>query len=113
MIKKKILIVAATLLVLVIGVSFSVYATSNTSSGTFQARLPNAPEYVCPAGIPHSTCAQLTITCGNGVIDPGEDCHNCAFDAGCASGLVCGNISGGQEYTCHYPAGLCLAGPAG
>ncbi len=112
MIKKKLLIVAATLTVLIIGVSFSVYATSNTAR-TVAVRLPNAPEYVCAEGMPQSECAQLKLTCGNGVIDPGEDCHNCAFDAGCASGLVCGNISGGQEYTCHYPAGLCLAGPAG
>lgn len=112
MIKKKLLIVAATLTVLIIGVSFSVYATSNTSRGV-SARLPNAPEYVCTEGMPQSECAQLILTCGNGVIDPGEDCNNCAFDAGCASGLVCGNISGGQEFTCHYPAGLCLAGPAG
>lgn len=112
MIKKKLLIVAATLTVLIIGVSFSVYATS-TTSGKAAPLLPNAPEYVCAEGMPQSECAQLVLTCGNGVIDPGEDCNNCAFDAGCASGLVCGNISGGQEFTCHYPAGLCLAGPAG
>jgi hypothetical protein len=105
--------VALTLSVLIIGVSASVYATSNTSGTGVAPHLKNAPKYVCPEGMPQSDCAQLTITCGNGVIDPGEDCHNCAFDAGCASGLVCGNISGGQEYTCHYPAGLCLAGPAG
>ncbi len=113
MIPKKFLIVAATLIVLVIGVSLSVYALNNTGRPTVAARLPNAPEYVCAEGLPQSECAQLKLTCGNGVIDPGEDCNNCAFDAGCASGLVCGNISGGQEFTCHYPAGLCLAGPAG
>lgn len=113
MIKKKLLIVTVTLAVLVIGVSFSVFALTNTGRPQVAARLPNAPEYVCPEGMPQSECAQLTLTCGNGVVDPGEDCQNCAFDAGCAAGLVCGNISGGEEYTCHYPAGLCLAGPAG
>jgi hypothetical protein len=113
LVQRKFLIVGATLAVLVVGVSLSVFTLTNTGGQQFEARLPNAPEYVCPAGMPQSECAQLTITCGNGVVDPGEDCRNCAFDAGCASGLVCGNISGGDEYTCHYPAGLCLAGPAG
>jgi hypothetical protein len=113
LIKKKILIVSTTLIVLIIGVSFSVYALNNTSRPQSASLLPNAPKYVCLEGMPQSECAQLKLTCGNGIIDPGEDCHNCPFDAGCASGLVCGNISGGQEYTCHYPAGLCLAGPAG
>jgi hypothetical protein len=69
------------------------------------------PEYACPEDMPASECSQLDLTCGNGITDPGEDCQNCAFDAGCPSGLVCGNIGGGEEITCHYPAGLCLASP--
>lgn len=113
MIQKKFLIVAVTLVALVMGVSISVFALNNTNSTTVTARLPNAPEYVCPDGQPASECAQLKLTCGNGITDPGEDCQNCAFDSGCPSGLVCGNISGNDDYICHYPAGLCLAGPAG
>jgi hypothetical protein len=113
MISKKPLIIGVTLAVLVSGVSLSVFALTNTSGPSVAALLPNAPSYICPEGMPASDCAQLKLTCGNGVVDPGEDCKNCAFDAGCPSGLVCGNISGGDEYTCHYPAGLCLAGPAG
>ncbi len=113
MIKRKLLIVTVTLIALVASVSFSVFAVSNTGSSRVAARLPNAPEYVCPEGMPRSECAQLVLTCGNGVVDPGEDCRNCAFDGGCASGLVCGNLGGGDNYACHYPAGLCLAGPEG
>jgi hypothetical protein len=113
MIGRKPLIISLTLVVLVAGVSISVFALNNTAGTRVVPLLPNAPEYVCPEGMPASECAQLELTCGNGVTDPGEDCQNCAFDAGCPSGLVCGNIGGGEEVTCHYPAGLCLAGPAG
>lgn len=113
MIARKTFIIVITLAALISGASISVFAFTNTGGPRAAPLLPNAPAYVCPEGMPPSECAQLKLTCGNGVIDPGEDCLNCAFDAGCPSGLVCGNISGGEEYTCHYPAGLCLAGPAG
>jgi len=113
MIQKKILIIAITIVVLITAISISVYALGNSTGNSVAPRLLNAPEYVCSDGQPASECAQLLLTCGNGVIDPNESCQNCAFDAGCPSGLVCGNISGADEYTCHYPAGLCLAGPAG
>ena len=113
MIQKKFLIVGVTIAALIMGVSISVFALNNTNSTTVVSMLPNAPEYACRDGQPASECAQLKLTCGNGIIDPGEDCQNCAFDSGCPSGLVCGNISGSNDYICHYPAGLCLAGPAG
>ncbi len=110
---RKPLIVVVSLMTLIVGISLSVYASSGTSGAKVSARLPNAPEYACPEGQPAAKCAQLKLTCGNGVVDQGEDCKDCPFDAGCPSGLVCGNIGGGGEYACHYPAGLCLAGPAG
>lgn len=108
---RKFLIVVFALVVLITGTSYAVMTFANPSGPGAVALLPNAPAYVCPEGMPASECAQLKLTCGNGVIDPGEDCRNCAFDAGCASSLVCGNVGGGEEYICHYPAGLCLAGP--
>ncbi len=113
MIAKKTILIVATIVTLIAGVSLSVFALTNTDRPKVASLLPNAPAYVCPQGMPPSECAQLKLTCGNGVVDPGEDCRNCAFDAGCPSGLVCGDIGGGEVYTCHYPAGLCLAGPAG
>jgi hypothetical protein len=113
MIQKKFLIVGVTIIALIAAVSISVYALGNSSGTDVAPRLMNAPQYVCSDGQPASECAQLKLTCGNGVTDPGETCQNCAFDSGCPSGLICGNISGVDEYTCHYPAGLCLAGPAG
>ena len=42
---------------------------------------------------PHDTPLPPTVaptpTCGNGVINPGETCVNCALDFVCASGQVC------------------------
>ena len=110
---KKNLIVGMTIISLISAVSIFVYALSISSGTEVAPRLLNAPQYVCSDGQPASECAQLKLTCGNGVTDPNETCQNCAFDSGCSSGLICGNISNGDEYTCHYGAGLCLAGPAG
>ncbi len=110
---KKFLVVGITIITLMVAVSISIFMLSNSSGTNIAPRLINAPRYVCIDGQPASECAQLILTCGNGVTDPGETCQNCAFDSGCPSGLVCQNISGADEYTCHYPAGLCLAGPAG
>ncbi len=112
--QKKLLVTLVVLLVLVIGVSFSVYALSYkehrviTGPGRFYG-----PTYDCPEDMPPYECAQLKLTCGNGVIDPGEDCHNCGFDAGCGAGLICGRVNGTQDYACKYPVGLCITGPAG
>lgn len=107
---KKIGITILAISVLTIGVTLSVYSVTGTERGSGAAPLlPNAPQFVCPEGAPAAECAQLELTCGNGVIDPGEDCRNCAFDAGCPSSLVCGDISNSGKYVCHYPAGLCLA----
>ncbi|HEY4698839.1 MAG TPA: hypothetical protein VIH27_00500 [Nitrososphaerales archaeon] len=113
MLNNKVLLIPMALLAVILVVSLSLFTFSNTSTVKVLAILPNAPAYTCAEGLPASQCAQLKLTCGNGAVDPGEDCKVCAFDAGCSSGLVCGNISGGDEFTCHYPAGLCLAGPAG
>ncbi len=107
---KKILITVSAVLALTTGVSLSIYFVTGTESTAQGAPLlPNAPQFVCPEGAPAAECAQLALTCGNGIIDPGEDCRNCAFDAGCPSSLVCGDISNAGSYVCHYPAGLCLA----
>ena len=101
-----------SLVVLIGGTSYTVATFANSASNASAVPLlPNAPAYVCLGGMPASECAQLKLTCGNAIIDPGEQCNNCAFDAGCPSGLVCGNVDGGENYVCHYPAGLCLAGP--
>ena len=107
---KKILITVLAVLVLTVGISLSISlttGTANTAQGT--PLLQNAPKFVCPEGAPAAECAQLELTCGKGVIDPGEHCRNCAFDAGCPSSLVCGDLSNAGNYICHYPAGLCLA----
>lgn len=101
----------AVILVLVIGVSFSVYALTLSPRPHTGPRGP--PEYDCAIGTPPSECAQLKITCGNGVVDPYETCNNCAFDAGCAAGTVCFRANGSHIYTCNYPAGRCITGPAG
>ncbi len=101
--------------ILVVGIclGLSVYTLTKPKPISPYPLLPNAPQYVCAEGMPQSECTQLKQTCGNGVIDPGETCHNCGFDAGCASGLVCGRANGTQDYICKYPAGLCIPGPAG
>ncbi|MCL5316924.1 MAG: hypothetical protein M1503_01465 [Thaumarchaeota archaeon] len=63
--------------------------------------------------MPQTECAQLKLTGGNGVIDHGEDCNNCAFDASCARGLVCGRVNNSLDYTCHTPTGLERSAPQG
>lgn len=110
MLQKKAYIFAITLVTLVIGANIWISIINNPNDTTIPPD-PFLPPYVCQDGQPASECAQLRLTCGNGRNDPGEDCKNCAFDNGCPSGLICGNINGGEDYTCHYPAGLCLADP--
>lgn len=100
------------ILVIVIGVSLSVYTLTNTAPN-IRPRRVTIPEYDCAIGMPPSECAQLKITCGNGVIDPVEDCNNCPIDAGCASGLFCGKVNESQAYTCNTQAGLWGSHPAG
>lgn len=113
MLPKEIYIVTITFVLLVMGANIWVFIINNPSNTELIPTLPNPHEYVCSEDQSASECSQMKLTCGNGITDPGEDCQNCAFDTGCPSGLVCGNISGGDDYICHYPAGLCLAGPAG
>lgn len=48
---------------------------------------------------PAATCQVTSDTCGNGVVNPGEDCHSCPFDVACASGTSC-RQGGGGSWSC-------------
>jgi hypothetical protein len=110
--QKRGLLLLAALLVLVVGFGISVYTWSNPLyRPSPRPLLPGAPEYVCLEEQTTAECAQLKLTCGNGVIDPGEDCHNCPLDSGCAEGLVCGNTDASEDYVCHYPKGFDQTSP--
>ncbi|MCL4436841.1 MAG: hypothetical protein M1503_12505 [Thaumarchaeota archaeon] len=111
--QKKVLIMLAVILIVGISLGFLVYTLTKPKPISPYPLLPNAPKYVCAESLPQAECAQLKLTCGNGIIDPYETCNNCAFDAGCAAGLICGRANGTQDYTCKYPVGLCITSPAG
>lgn len=110
--QKKFLVLLFVIIVLGIGAGLSAYTLTKPKT-TIAPLLPGAPEYVCPDGMPQAECAQLKLTCGNGVIDPGEDCNKCAFDASCASGLICGRVNNSLDYACRRPTGLDRTSPAG
>tara|TARA_B100000315_G_C14474507_1_gene539953 strand:+ start:307 stop:648 length:342 start_codon:yes stop_codon:yes gene_type:complete len=112
MLQKKVYIVTITFASLVMGANIWISVINNPSGTIVTPIPPNVPEYVCKEDQSASECAQLKLTCGNGIPDSGEDCQNCSIDNGCPSGLLCGNLNGGEYYICHYPAGLCLADPA-
>ena len=37
----------------------------------------------------YSVSSIVPATCGNGVVDPGENCYNCPADSGCSYGQLC------------------------
>jgi hypothetical protein len=105
-------VLLSVIIVLGVGVGLSVYTLTKPKAIAPLPLLPDAPKYVCAEGTPQSECAQLKLTCGNGVIDYGETCNNCAFDAGCASGLICGQVNNSLDYACRSPVGMTRSGPS-
>ena len=63
------------------------------SSYVYYTAETNGFSYFAMALAPHDTPPPPPVapepTCGNGVINPGETCSNCALDFVCASGQVC------------------------
>ncbi len=51
--------------------------------------------------------------CGNGVIDPGEDCENCQADVQCPPGTVCANAVCQPVGACCFENGACTVVTSG
>ena len=64
-------------------------STFNGTSYTFPAKYANAPSPGCPTGTDPNLCTILTQSCGNGGVEPWENCYNCSFDAGCTGINTC------------------------
>jgi hypothetical protein len=64
----------------------------NGSNYSLALKLPNAPNFSCPAGTAPALCTLLTMSCGNGVsgsAEPWKNCYNCNFDDGCTGQDTC------------------------
>ena len=76
----------------VITPGFSVFAVTASASGagtgtpTCSDGIQNQAETGIDCGGP---CPECPKTCGNGAVETGENCQNCALDAGCAAGEEC------------------------